>query len=505
MVMYIPKKGLTTAEHAELDHSGVPGCGEETFDEAAHALTDHSTQLGVPSIAGLLDESAHDELDHTGLTGIPDEFNWDLDAATPFRTDHSAVDHTGLPGVGAIPTVASTNLLPGQATNIQDYSEFRATNFYAHIDDSGDRAAQSFTATGPGLYTVEVKAKNANMVLKGQIFTDNGGEPGTLVADADSTVSINEDEVGTLQWTDLELTESTTYWVVFSTISGGSYRTIYSYPNGGSALFSSNSGESWTATTEILGIVINVVPSSHPADNTIYLVEDTDTLYVYDINTFSWSAMYDISNLLDETSHASLDHTGLTGVPSIAGLLDETSHDLLDHTGLPGVGGGSEYFNDPVSAFANLPASGDDGDLVVVKDSHKIYIWDSEAATPCWRETNREITHEGVTVDASSWRNFQISLIDRPMLNILDFECIISKIQVIATTEQATPILDYDLELFTDSNRTQYGYWAQHIDTVIFEDKIPFLWEGGSTIYGRIINNEAAAITNLDIVIKYRV
>ena len=48
----------------------------------------------------------------------------------------------------------------------------------------------------------------------------------------------------------------------------------------------------------------------------------------------------DISSLLDETAHDLLDHTGLTGIPSISGLLDETAHDLLDHTGLTGVGTG---------------------------------------------------------------------------------------------------------------------------------------------------------------------
>lgn len=47
-----------------------------------------------------------------------------------------------------------------------------------------------------------------------------------------------------------------------------------------------------------------------------------------------------ITGLLNETSHDLLNHSGLTGIPDTTGLLNETSHDLLDHTGLTGCGGG---------------------------------------------------------------------------------------------------------------------------------------------------------------------
>lgn len=45
----------------------------------------------------------------------------------------------------------------------------------------------------------------------------------------------------------------------------------------------------------------------------------------------------DHSQYLNETRHDLLDHSGLTGIPSITGLLDEAAHDLLDHAGLTGV------------------------------------------------------------------------------------------------------------------------------------------------------------------------
>jgi hypothetical protein len=68
------------------------------------------------------------------------------------------------------------------------------------------------------------------------------------------------------------------------------------------------------------------------------------------------------SILLDETAHDALDHTGLTGVPSIAGLLDEAAHDALDHTGLAGVATDFVDLGDVPSAY-----TGAGGKIVAVK------------------------------------------------------------------------------------------------------------------------------------------
>lgn len=78
------------------------------------------------------------------------------------------------------------------------------------------------------------------------------------------------------------------------------------------------------------------LPATGEAD-IIYITLDDYKLYGY----YS-SAYHELSpgGGLDETAHDLLDHSGLTGIPSISGLLDETAHDALDHTGLTGVGTG---------------------------------------------------------------------------------------------------------------------------------------------------------------------
>lgn len=206
---------------------------------------------------------------------------------------------------------------------------------------------------------------------------------------------------------------------------------------------------------------------------------------------------------LTETQHDLLDHTGLTGIPSITGLLDETAHDVLDHTGLTGVGGGSEYFNDPVADYDNLPAvDNDDGDVRVALDSHKMYVWDADAATPYWREAFTVVTTSNITVDPSSWRYFTVNLIDTVVAN---FKCMIAKVKITAIDGNATPNMSYGIDLFTDSGRSVYAYAASGITSVIYEDRVPFIWEGSNIIYGRMTNAKAAGITDCDVEITWMV
>jgi hypothetical protein len=541
-------EAFTQAAHDELDHAGLTGVPDK-FDwdmDAAtpHRLVDHSSQLGVPDITGLLDETAHDSLDHTGLTGIP-EITGLLE-----ETAHDLLDHDGLPGIGdgayRQPIALEANL---PVVTISNYSGNDLVKSLVDGSDAStwstsglnDERATKFILPAPcSSLVVSARINGAiGQVPQWQIWRADGGDgyPGTMVT------SHNAPALGSSGWQkityswDLSATplEAGTYWLAVAPTSGEKFGILGGGAAAGAAVVCRKDGnwKYWAIHNNTQASILCEGYSTIVYDDgDIVFTQNTNKFWRWNEATLSWIALNPTetphAGLLDETAHDALDHTGLTGVPdefdwdtsaatphrlvnhagipgvpSTTGLLDETAHDLLDHTGLTGVG--SDAFVAPVSAFANLPASGDDGDLVVVKDSHKIYVWDAEAATPCWRETNREITHEGITVDPSSWRNFQISLIDRSMLNILDFECIISKIQVPATDGNATPAMDYDIELFTDSSRTVYAHWAQNIDSVLFEDKIPFLWEGGSTIYGRIVNNKAAAITDLDIIIKYRV
>lgn len=127
--------------------------------------------------------------------------------------------------------------------------------------------------------------------------------------------------------------------------------------------------------------------------------------------------------------------------------LDETSHDLLDHTGLTGVG-----------SVANS-----------------------------W-------TSENNTVTASSEKD----------INITVESALVTRLLVSAIDGNATPDMDYDIEIYEDESMTTKAYIARGITDVEYEDKIPWEWFGGTTMYIKVINNKAADITDLDITINYR-
>lgn len=99
------------------------------------------------------------------------------------------------------------------------------------------------------------------------------------------------------------------------------------------------------------------------------------------------------------------------------------------------------------------------------------------------------------TVDTSSWRNFTITS---------TFAALITKLNIAAIDGNATPDMDYDIEIYEDSGKTTYAYVARGITSPVFEDKIPWEWFGSTTIYGKIVNNKAAAMTDVDITISYR-
>lgn len=481
------------------------------LDETSHDLLDHEGLTGVPSIAGLLDETAHDLLNHSGLPGeawkgtIANVAYLPTNIATHISWGEVAGSFSGTRLLDQILWIPLVNI----PANVSYYHLFLWVGWDAGYSDSilltfrkDNGSGQPNTVAMMGQMTVTKPTSGPTLTVGGITFyrcevissvSNTGAEAGIGWLQIGSkahvhvlTTAIADAGVG--YYRDYALNAVTNAAVSMSlNYLGGTKYVDMCYSTADGCIYGRTG--LYTSWAKVTSFVWNT---------------DAATPHMQ-VNHAGIPGVPSIAGLLNETAHDLLDHTGLTGIPSVTGLLDETAHDLLDHTGLTGVGGGSEYFNDPVAAFANLPASGDDGDLIVVKDSHKIYVWDAEAATPCWRETNREVVKENITVDASSWRNFQISLIDRSMLNILDFECIISKIMVTAIDGNATPALDYNIELFTDEARSVYAYWAQNIDDVIFEDKIPFLWEGGSTVYGRIVNNKAAAITDLDIRIKFRV
>ncbi len=78
---------------------------------------------------------------------------------------------------------------------------------------------------------------------------------------------------------------------------------------------------------------------------------------------------------------------------------------------------------------------------------------------------------------------------------------LITCVTLVCTSEG---VIDYDLELFTNSGRTTLAYKAKAITVASWEDRIPWELFTNSTIYGRITNNSEDAISDLAITLKAR-
>ena len=69
--------------------------------------------------------------------------------------------------------------------------------------------------------------------------------------------------------------------------------------------------------------------------------------------------------------------------------------------------------------------------------------------------------------------------------------------------------IDYKLELYSNAGRTMLEYQAggdpgSGISEAEFDDRLPWEWFGSTTIYGRITNNSAAALTAIAVNTRYR-
>jgi hypothetical protein len=458
--------------------------------KTAHDATDHAGLKGIPSIAGLLDETAHDGLDHTGLTGVP-SITGLLD-----ETAHDLLDHDGIDGVGSMQWINSVDTygsLPQDGVAIFDTNpveiEQNLTDLYSYLAIS-----PAHLEAIPFIPTVDVATIDVIAVLKTDtagtakvtIFSDNGNKPGSELKTQTFSVSTYAGASHTYTTSvSYSFIANTKYWVSITRITAATgFQRISNALSDGYTW--AQYGSSWSTVTNGRPPQIRVQSSTVVGyvDGTISVARDTGKIYKWNSTARTWS-------ILNPTEAA---HTG---------LLDETAHDALDHTGLTGVGGGSEYFNDPVADYANLPAvDNDDGDVRVALNSHKMYVWDAGAATPCWRESFTVVTTSNITVDPSSWRYFTVNLIDTA---VADFKCLIAKIKITAIDGNATPDMNYGIDLFTDSGRSVYAYAASDITSVIYEDRVPFIWEGSNVIYGRMTNAKAAGITDCDVEITWMV
>lgn len=469
MARQITKPGLTTGQHATIDHTGIPGVGgggePETFTQEVHDLEDHSGLPGVPA-AEAFTKDIHDAEDHSGLPGV---------GGTSIFKDSFATE-------AELPSTSPTDLTGVKSRALTTGS----STFGASSTSLTKETAVRFIAPYP-VNTLVVTGRidgNTGQTPNWQIWDNLGamGVPGTKLYNSNGPNLVSTGWQTTTYTFEFDPPlPAGTYWLALAPTSGDVFMLNKDSSAVGEAYVVCDNGN-WSQWPIREGQTVSYMASSlldiDYEDGEIVFTQDTNKLHRYVSATDTWVEL-NPDETFTEDVHA------------------ETSHD--------GIAGDAQW-KTPIW-YGSLPGaeSSTDGDVLLDKDANKIYVYDGDADTPAWIElTNREITHENVTVDASSWRNFQLSLIDRGMLNIPDFECLITKLAVTAIDGNATPDMDYDIELFTDESRTVLAYWAKNITSPIYEDKIPFIWEGGSTVYGKIINNKAAAITDLDITIKFR-
>lgn len=512
MAKQILKPGLSEAQHAALDHTGIEGIGtgggiwrEAVANQAALPTEGNEDgDLRTTNDNGLtyqwgtnqwnripiVTPVEHTLLDHTGLQGIPAESTWKGSVSTAAElgegsegdcklvieenliytyhidgwiiaapntgllneTDHDALDHTGLTGIPEDTnykgSVADEDALPHVADDV-----YYSTPHWPSDETSSSAVYKiaSWPHAGHGLqdYKVDLWAMNTTMYRVG-FQADSAGYPsGTWIAyvDVDVTAGLFE---ATVPQANLQI--GTNYWLVVSHPNDAKSVALYQERSCVGTLNTYWSG-GWKTKND-------TAPTHRYKSGGTFAYSNGDIVYSLDDRKFyaynSGTDAWDILNpdetvhtgLLDETAHDALDHTGLTGVPAAEAFTSEI-HAGTDHTGLPGVGG---------SSTGNL-------------------------------------TSNNNTVDPSSWRNFQIA----------DFAGgLITKLQVTAIDGNATPDMNYDIELFTDAARTIYAYRTTGITTTNYIDLIPWEWFGGTTIYGKIINNKAAAMTDIDITVWYR-
>lgn len=320
---------LDETAHDALDHTGIEGCGgaAEVFTQEVHDLEDHSTLPGIPSVTGLLDETSHDVLDHTGLTGIPAEETFTEDV-------HAETSHDGIAGdlQWKAPVDDEASLPVNTPSTIHNFN-LEPLIFPAFIAPGEPGAWDSFIANGFGTYSVVIML---NLYKKGKlratIHADNDGVIGDLIATSLEepyfSFPSNTNEEVTFNFGDLELINGEQYWVKIISVVDTGYdlkiRGCTVADNAESFYINNTLWDDYALCMDVISTVV----LSYEADARYAKSEKT-------VNVFDGTTWNQVG--LDETEHDLLDHTGLTGIPSVAGLLDETAHDALDHTGITGI------------------------------------------------------------------------------------------------------------------------------------------------------------------------
>lgn len=244
---------LDAAEHATLNHAGIPGVpAAEVFTGVVHATTNHTGLPGIPP-AESFTSAAHQAVNHTGAP-----FNL-LDTVA-----HALVNHTGIPGVGgsetydmaahtadnhstvtAIQPPSQVEAETGTATTARLWTSLRVAQAIA-AQTGLQVVSQFFTAvttitipTGfqPKLalyvgkyvgltlsptigYAVNTGGGNQGCVIAGTLE----GQSGFVAADNGGAGAVDETHtVTTFNTTQVEATQSlgTTAWTGFVIVLGG--------------------------------------------------------------------------------------------------------------------------------------------------------------------------------------------------------------------------------------------------------------------------------------------
>ena len=166
---------------------------------------------------------------------------------------------------------------------------------------------------------------------------------------------------------------------------------------------------------------------------------------------------------------------------------------------LGGLAGDSGYEGDAYE-IANLDYEPDygHGTIAFVSENKSFYYWDEDIATPAWvRENARRSTTQATPTLAAgatppSTVNFTITGMDAGL---------VVRVYMTITTAGTE---NYNLYIYTDSGRTDLAYQATGIATATYDDRIPWEWFGGTTMYCTLYNNDTEDITASTIDITYR-
>jgi hypothetical protein len=131
------------------------------------------------------------------------------------------------------------------------------------------------------------------------------------------------------------------------------------------------------------------------------------------------------------------------------------------------------------------------------------FSWNEDAATPHMTVNHAGIT--GVGSGAGIWTSLNNTVDATQNIQIDNvFASLITKLSIAAIDGNATPDMNYDIDIYTDAGRTALAYSAAGITSVLYQDLVPWEWFGGTSMYITVTNNKVADITDLDITIGYR-